>query len=60
MNHRRVRHHEQEIEEVRQLFGEIAAEIARMHVELDLLEDGWNYGDPFPTCENEYVALHLA
>ncbi len=55
MKNRRVRHHEQGIDAVRQLFGDTAAEVARMHIEMDLLEDGWNFGDPFPRCESDYA-----
>lgn len=57
--HRCRRHHEEGIDAVRQLFGETAAEVARMHIEMDLMEDGWIFGDPFPRCEADYISLGL-
>jgi len=53
--HRCRRHHEEGIDAVRQLFGETAAEVARMHIEMDLMEDGWFFV-PFPRCEADYAA----
>ena len=50
--HRRVRHHEAGIREVRALFGEVAAEAARQHIIADLKEEGWTETDPFPQDEH--------
>jgi hypothetical protein len=57
MRHRRVRHHEAGIREVRALFGEQAAEAARQHIISDFKEEGWTEGDPFPQDEKDFVKI---
>ena len=59
MRHRRVRHHEAGIREVKALFGELAGEVARQHIISDLKEEGWTENDPFPRDEQHYVAMGL-
>lgn len=55
--HRHVRHHWAGVLQVWGLYGGEAAEVAQAHIELDLLESGWNYGQPFPMDEEHYVSL---
>jgi DNA-binding GntR family transcriptional regulator len=50
--HRRVRHHEAGVEEVRKRFGARAALAARQHIRSDL---GLQPGEPLPVDENDYV-----
>jgi hypothetical protein len=57
MRHRRVRHHEAGIREVRALFGEQAAETAWQHIIADFKEEGQTEGDPFPEDEEDYVKI---
>lgn len=57
MRHRRFRHHEAGIAEVRALWGDQAAEAARQHVEADLAQEGWKPGMPFPKDERDYVRM---
>jgi hypothetical protein len=57
MRHRRVRHHEAGIQEVRALFGEVAAEAARQHIMADLKEEGWTETDPFPQDGEDFVKI---
>lgn len=59
MRHRRKRHHLNGIEEVRGLWGDEAAEAARLHIVSDLKEEGWTERDPFPRDEEEYVRMGL-
>jgi len=59
MKHRRKRHHAAGIEEVRRMFGDRAAEAARIHIEMDLMEEGWTRADPFPRDERHYVSMGL-
>ena len=59
MRHRRFRHHQAGVDEVRRLFGEAAAEAARAHIAADLREEGWTEGDRFPADEADYVRLGL-
>ena len=47
--HRRRRHHLAGITEVRRLWGDEAAEAARMHVIADLKMEGWRETDGLPT-----------
>ena len=57
MRHRKKRHHQAGIEEVRKLWGDKAAAAARQHIISDLKMEGWTTGHPFPKTEQEYVAL---
>ena len=57
MKHRRKRHHQAGIEEVRRLFGNDAAEAARLHIEADLRQEG--YRDEIPRDEAHYVSIGL-
>ncbi len=57
MRHRRFRHHEEGIAEVRRLWGDEAALAARQHIEADLSQEGWKPGDPFPKSEKDYVRM---
>jgi hypothetical protein len=60
MRHRRKRHHLDGVENVRAMYGDQAAEVARMHIEADLLQEGsWNYGDEFPRNEAHYISMGL-
>ncbi len=59
MRHRQFRHHAAGVEEVRRRWGNTAAEAARLHIEMDLLEEGWTYGDPFPRNESHFIGLGL-
>lgn len=57
--HRRLRHHEDGINEVAKRFGFEAAKAARIHILTDLRMEGWKDGDPFPRDEGHFVALGL-
>jgi hypothetical protein len=57
MRHRRVRHHLAGIEQVRKLWGDEAAEAARLHVVADLKGEGWKESDPFPKDEQDYKRM---
>jgi hypothetical protein len=57
MRHRRVRHHLEGIRQVRELFGDEAASVARQHIVADLKEEGWTESDPFPKDERDYVKI---
>jgi len=46
-------------EEVRRMFGDKADEAARIHIEMDLMEEGWTRTDPFPRDERHYVDMGL-
>ncbi len=59
MRHRKKRHHLAGITEVRQLFGERAAEAARRHIVSDLMMEGWREGDHFPDNELDYIRMGL-
>lgn len=59
MRHRKKRHHRAGIEEVRQLWGNEAAEAARQHIITDLKLEGWRESDPFPEDEAHYQRLGL-
>jgi hypothetical protein len=58
MRHRKKRHHQAGIEEVR-LWGEEAAAAARQHIISDLKIEGWKEGQPFPRDEKDYVRMGL-
>jgi len=59
MRHRKVRHHLKGIEEVRKMWGDQAAEAARIHVTSDLRQEGWKDGMPFPQDEQHYKSMGL-
>ena len=59
MRHRKKRHHLKGIEEVRTLWGDEAAEAARLHIISDLKMEGWRESDPFPRDEAQYVEMGL-
>jgi hypothetical protein len=59
MRHRKVRHHQKGIEEAVRLFGSEAGEAARLHIIMDLKEEGWKENDPFPVDETHYKTLGL-
>lgn len=59
MRHRKKRHHLKGIEEVRTLWGDDAAEAARLHIISDLKMEGWRESDPFPRDEAHYVEMGL-
>lgn len=59
MKHRRKRHHLKGIESVRELWGDEAAEAARIHIISDLKMEGWKEGDHFPIDEKDYVRMGL-
>ena len=60
MRHRKKRHHLAGIEEVRQLWGDEAAEAARQHIITDLELEGWRESEhPFPKNEAHYQRLGL-
>lgn len=57
--HRRKRHHEAGIREAANLFGDGAAEAARLHIISDLKEEGWTESDRFPIDESDYLRMGL-
>ena len=60
VRHRKFRHHEAGIEEVRRRWGDKAAEAARAHIIADLRMDLWAEGYmPIPKDEQDYVAMGL-
>ncbi len=59
MRHRRLRHHQSGIEQVRVLWGNTAADAARQHIMADLRLEGWTTECPFPRNEEEYVRMGL-
>ena len=59
MRHRRKRHHLNGIEEVRQKWGDKAAEAAQVHLVSDLKQEGWTENDLFPRDEADYVRMGL-
>lgn len=59
MRHRKKRHHLAGIQEVINLFGEEAGEVARQHIISDLKTEGWTENDPFPRDEGHFVAIGL-
>jgi len=59
MRHRKKRHHLKGIEEVRELFGNEAAEAARRHIISDLKMEGWTEQDAFPKDEEDYINMGL-
>ena len=59
MKHRRLRHHQAGVEEVRRRWGDQAAAAARQHIISDLKMEGWGEGQRFPINERDYVAMGL-
>jgi len=59
MRHRKKRHHRAGVEEVRRLWGDEAAAVARQHIITDLIMEGWRESDPFPKDEDHYRQLGL-
>ena len=59
MRHRKLRHHQAGVEEVRKLWGDDAAKAARQHIISDLKIEGWTEQHPFPRNEREYVSMGL-
>jgi len=58
MRHRSVRHHEAGIREAVELFGVEAELPERLHVEMDLAEEGWCAGiDRFPRDQIDYKRI---
>lgn len=58
--HRRFRHHLAGVEEVRQTWGDQAAEAARLHIIADLKEEGWREGvDRLPEDADDYRRMGL-
>lgn len=57
MRHRRKLHHEKGIELVRQMYGDEAAEAARIHIKADLRTEGWHEGEPFPKDEADFIKI---
>ncbi|NNM67841.1 MAG: hypothetical protein HKM06_07515 [Spirochaetales bacterium] len=44
-------------QKVRALWGEVAAQAARQHIEADFRQEGWKTGDPFPKDGRDYVRM---
>ncbi len=55
--HRRLRHHQEGIEQIIRMYGERAGKAARLHIISDFKEEGYSKGDPFPKDEEDYVRL---
>ena len=55
--HRRLRHHQEGIQQIIAMYGEKAGKVARLHIVSDLKEEGYAKGDPFPVNEDDYVRL---
>ena len=60
MKHRKFRHHQAGIDEVRNRWGYEAAEAAKLHIIADLSMDQWDPNrDPMPKDEADYVSMGL-
>lgn len=59
MKHRHLRHHSHGVKEARHLFGEDGARAARLHIEMDLAQEGWTRDNPFPRDADHYRAMGL-
>ena len=59
MRHSKLRHHLAGIEQVRNLWGNEAAEAASQHIITDLEMEGWREFNPFPKDEDDYERLGL-
>ncbi len=57
--HRRLRHHEHGIREAVKIFGEHADAVARQHIVIDLMDEGWVEFDHFPQDEKDFVKMGL-
>jgi hypothetical protein len=57
--HRCLRHHKDGIEEVRKLWGDRAAQAAKIHIRQDLNEEGWPDNKPIPRNGEEYIKAGL-
>ena len=55
--HRRKRHHLAGIAEVRRMWGDVAAQVARQHIMADLKQVGWT--GPFPMNEKHCERMGL-
>ncbi len=55
--HRRLRHHQEGINQIIRMYGEKAGRVARLHIISDLKEEGYWRGEPFPVDEDDYVCL---
>jgi hypothetical protein len=58
--HRHRLHHENGIALVKQMYGDEAAEVARLHILSDFRLDGWKDGDPFPQSEADFIKIQEA
>ena len=59
MKHRSKRHHEDGIRQVRERWGDLAADVARRHIISDLQQEGWKESDHFPKDEADYKKMGL-
>ena len=59
MRHRKLRHHIAGIEQVRKLWGDKAAEAARLHIIADLKQEVWTMAHLFPRDEQHYGQMGL-
>jgi len=60
IHHRRLRHHETGINEVRKRWGDEAAKAAKQHIISDLKTEGWKEGsDQFPKDKWDYLKMGL-
>lgn len=53
-----LRHHLAGIEQVRELWGDQAAEAARLHIIADLKQKGWTEDQMFPQDEEHYKRIY--
>ena len=59
MRHSKLRHHLAGIKQVRKVWGDRAAEAARLHIMADLKQEGWTEDMPFPRDEQHYKGMGL-
>jgi hypothetical protein len=60
MRHRKFRHHQKGIEEVRKMWGGRAAEAATLHIVSDLKMEGWDpEKDKIPYNQGQYEEMGL-
>ncbi|MCB1146989.1 MAG: hypothetical protein KDK38_09320 [Leptospiraceae bacterium] len=74
MRHRKVRHHQAGLRQLRALIergkapfdelktefsADVIVEVARRHMISDFKEEGWSERDPFPEDERHYVKMGL-
>lgn len=55
--HRKKRHHLAGVEQVRRIWGDVAADVAHRHIVMDLVQVGWD--GPFPRDEKHCEELGL-